>query len=289
MGKAKRFNLYDKAVSDSRKNVEFYGLERQKKSGITSSFRNQPASTQAGDSSSSSSSTSVGATTFTEIDLGTVSGSVNVDWDSGDKFRCVIDGNVTFSFINGPDTEGEYQQIILEVKQDATGGHTVSFADSFENDHAPLTALEAGAYNVWAFYQSGRSGTPIFSFNTYQTVALTYALSDELTPLSAASSTIPASVFRLPFPITLTGVRASLTTAGSGSVVRVDIHESGTTVLSTTLTIDAGEKTSTTAATPAVISDATLADDAEIELFMTARDSGNVATGLKVTLIGYIS
>ena len=69
-------------------------------------------------------------------------------------------------------------------------------------------------------------------------------------------------------------------------VMAVDINESGTTILSTKLTIDASEKTSTTAATPAVISDATLADDAEITIDIDGVGSTVAGAGLKVTFIG---
>jgi len=85
----------------------------------------------------------------------------------------------------------------------------------------------------------------------------------------------------------LTGVRASLSTAqASGSIFTVDINEGGTSVLSTKLTIDNTEKTSTTAATPAVISDTSIADDAEITIDIDQIGDGT-AKGLKVTLIGY--
>lgn len=60
--------------------------------------------------------------------------------------------------------------------------------------------------------------------------------------------------FRMPFTGTLTGVAMSCATAPTGSVLTVDINKNGTTMLSTKLTIDATEKTSTTAATAAVIS-----------------------------------
>ena len=53
---------------------------------------------------------------------------------------------------------------------------------------------------------------------------------------------------RMPFAMTLTGVRASVNTASSSGAPAVDINEEGTSVLSTKLTIDAGEKTSLTAA-----------------------------------------
>ena len=66
----------------------------------------------------------------------------------------------------------------------------------------------------------------------------------------------------------------------------MDINEAGTTVLSTKLTIDNTEKTSTTAATAAVISDTSLADDAEMTVDIDQIGDGT-AKGLKIVLIGY--
>ncbi len=73
--------------------------------------------------------------------------------------------------------------------------------------------------------------------------------------------------------------------AGGGSILTVNINESGTTILSTKLTIDNTEKTSTTADTAAVISDVNLADDAEITIDIDQVGDGT-AKGLKITLIG---
>ena len=95
--------------------------------------------------------------------------------------------------------------------------------------------------------------------------------------------------FRMPFAFTLTVVRASVTTAPTGSVLTVDINEGGTSILSTKLTIDASEKTSTTAATPAVISDTALADDAEITIDIDTVGSTIAGAGLKVYLIGTVA
>lgn len=94
------------------------------------------------------------------------------------------------------------------------------------------------------------------------------------------------AIFRMPYAFEITEVRASLGTAqGSGSILTVDINESGASILSTKLTIDNGEKTSTTASAPAVISDVLLADDAEISI--DVDQIGNAtARGLKVYLIG---
>lgn len=109
------------------------------------------------------------------------------------------------------------------------------------------------------------------------------ACSDETTALTAGAA---KTTFRVPKAITLTGVRASLTTAQtSGSTFTVDINASGTSILSTKLTIDNTEKTSTTAATAAVISDTSLADDEEVTVDIDQVGDGT-ATGLKVWLIG---
>ena len=107
--------------------------------------------------------------------------------------------------------------------------------------------------------------------------------SDETTALTTGTAKV---TFRMPYAFTVSGVRASLSTAqASGSILTVDINDSGTTILSTKLTIDNTEKTSTTAATPAVISDTALADDAEITIDIDQVGDGT-AKGLKVVLIG---
>ena len=90
----------------------------------------------------------------------------------------------------------------------------------------------------------------------------------------------------MPCAMIITDVRASLTTAqASGSIFTVDINESGTSILSTKLTIDNTEKTSVTATTPPVVSDTALADDAEITIDIDQIGDGT-AKGLKVTIIG---
>jgi hypothetical protein len=114
-------------------------------------------------------------------------------------------------------------------------------------------------------------------------IEIQLACSDETTALTAGTSKI---TFRTPCAMTVTSVRASLTTAQtSGSIFTVDINESGTSILSTKLTIDNTEKTSVTAATPAVISDSAFGDDREITIDIDQIGDGT-AKGLKVTIIG---
>lgn len=104
---------------------------------------------------------------------------------------------------------------------------------------------------------------------------------------TAITATTNKAYFRMPYAFTVTAVRASLFTAQStGNIFTVDINESGTSILSTKLTIDNTEKTSTTAATAAVISDTALADDAEITIDVD-QIGDSTAKGLVVEIIGY--
>jgi hypothetical protein len=119
--------------------------------------------------------------------------------------------------------------------------------------------------------------------DTRQAVEIQLAASDETTALTAGTAKV---TFRMPYAMTLTAVRASLTTAqASGSIFTVDINQSGSSVLGTKLTIDNTEKTSVTAATPATITTSPLTDDAEITIDIDQIGDGT-ATGLKITLIG---
>lgn len=111
------------------------------------------------------------------------------------------------------------------------------------------------------------------------------AASDETTALTTGTA---KATFRMPFAFTVTEVRASVTTAPTTSgTLTVDINEGGTSILSTKLTIDVTEKTSESAATPPVISDSSLADDAEMTIDIDAISGGATEAGLKVYIIGY--
>ena len=122
----------------------------------------------------------------------------------------------------------------------------------------------------------------VLSFRSFP-IDIQLACSDETTALTTGTAKI---TFRTPCAMTVTAVRASLTTAQtSGSIFTVDINEGGTSILSTKLTIDNTEKTSTTAATAPVISDTSLADDAEMTIDIDQIGDGT-AKGLKITITG---
>jgi len=117
-----------------------------------------------------------------------------------------------------------------------------------------------------------------------QTIAI--ACGDEVTATAAATAVV---TFHMPYAFTLTGIKAGVTTAPVGSVLTVDLNEAGSTCLTTKLTIDAGEKTSGTAATAPVIGGAgpALADNALMTIDVDGVGSSTAGAGLKVYLIGY--
>tara|TARA_E500000305_G_scaffold9378_1_gene6470 strand:+ start:5342 stop:6970 length:1629 start_codon:yes stop_codon:yes gene_type:complete len=119
-----------------------------------------------------------------------------------------------------------------------------------------------------------------------KTECIAIACSDETTDLEAG---VAKTTFHMPYAFTLTGVKAGVTTAPAGSVLTVDINEAGSTILTTKLTIDAGEKTSATAATAPVIGGAgpALAADALMTVDIDGVGSSTAGTGLKIYLIGY--
>jgi hypothetical protein len=115
--------------------------------------------------------------------------------------------------------------------------------------------------------------------------ALMFAVSDETTALTTGAAKV---TFRMPYAMTVTGLRANVNTAPTGTGIMVDINENGTSIMTTTkLYIDATEKTSLTAANTAVITDSSLADDAEMTIDIDLVGTGIAGAGLKVALLGY--
>lgn len=114
-----------------------------------------------------------------------------------------------------------------------------------------------------------------------------YAISDETTDLTTGTAKVTD---RMPCAFTVTGVRGVLSTVATGATLAtIDVNDSGTTILSTKLTFDASESTTTTAATPAVISDTAIANNAVITIDIDAVGNTTTGKGAKVWLDGYCS
>jgi hypothetical protein len=122
-----------------------------------------------------------------------------------------------------------------------------------------------------------------------KTEAIGIACGDETTVLSVADG---VTEFQLPYGFELTSVRATLTTAGTTSgVTTIDIEDDGASIFATLLTIDATEKTSTSAATAfdftASASSLTLGDGSVMKINVDVLSGGATEAGLKIWLIGY--
>ena len=156
---------------------------------------------------------------------------------------------------------------------DVVDGPDVLDEDDMTSDSATAVATQQ---SIKAYVD-----TEILAIPANETIVL--ACSDETTDLTTGGAAV---TFRMPFAMTVSEVRASVTTAPTGATIQVDVNEGGVSIFSTPVTIDVSEFTSTTAATPAVISDTALADDAEMTIDIDQIGSTVAGTGLKVTLIG---
>lgn len=148
---------------------------------------------------------------------------------------------------------------------------------------------EREAYNIGSTNQilQVKSGLPAWSSaagNIAPTLSFIVSLTAEDGDLTVADN---LAQIRMPFAFTLTEVRAFVNTAPTGAALTFDITEAGSTVLSTLLTIDVSEKTSESAATPPVISDSSLADDAIIGFNCDVIGSSTAGAGAKIMLIGH--
>lgn len=93
------------------------------------------------------------------------------------------------------------------------------------------------------------------------------------------------TTFHMPHKAELKEVVAGLVTAATGTTLfTVDLNDDGTSVFSTVVTLDASEKISTTAATPAVISNPTIAAYSLMTVDIDAIGSTLAGVGGKIYL-----
>lgn len=149
-----------------------------------------------------------------------------------------------------------------------------------------LVADTGAPFNRTAIYvkNSGTSGDwsdPFWVSGSPGRTGMVGAVSDEYTPIVVGTQKFTG---RQIGNFTLTEVRINCRDASSSGKVDVDVKVNGSSVFSTRVTIDAGEKTSTSAAIPAVIANALIPDDAEVTIDIVG--SGTGVTGLKFALIG---
>jgi len=185
-----------------------------------------------------------------------------------------------------------------QARANHTGTQTASTISDFDTEVSNNTDVTAntthktsnGSDHTYIDQDVTSGSTPTFTGTNFSGIpdsalsnpeeTLMVACSDETTDLTTGTAKI---TFRMPnYATTITGVGANVNTAPVGSTVTVDINEAGTTILSTKITIDASEKTSTTAATAPVISDSAIAADAEMTIDIDQIGSSTAGKGLKV-------
>ena len=180
------------------------------------------------------------------------------------------------------DTSYDYSSLVPAAFAQANAAFTSAnnSLDSWVRTQANSSYTQANSAFGAANSASSYANAAFLSANAAGNVYMTIALSDETTSITTGTGKI---TFRAPHAMTLNELpRASLATASTSGNPAIDINKNGTSIFSTTLTIDANEKTSVTAATPAVLSTTTFADDDEIT--MDIDTAGTDAKGLKVTL-----
>lgn len=166
------------------------------------------------------------------------------------------------------------------VASKATGAVSVSTSTTNWNNRAGYERLYQVVTNANGIgnYQDHR--------DLYKDVrqSIIVACSDESTDLTVGLSKV---TFRMPYAFTLLAIRGSLSTPATGStLLTVEVNVNGSPILSTPITFDSGEKTTATAATPPVISNSTIPDDAEVTIDITDVGDVTPGRGLKIAFIG---
>ena len=167
---------------------------------------------------------------------------------------------------------------------------TLPTADSVITTHGDIIygdssgdAVRLGAGTAGKFLTTqGTSSNPTY---TNPTLSFIVSLTAEDGDATVADD---LAQIRMPFAFELSELpRAFCNTAPTGANLQFEITEAGSTIFSTKLEIAATEKTSTTATTPCVLSDTTLADDAIISFNCDQIGSTVAGAGVKLVLIGY--
>ena len=135
------------------------------------------------------------------------------------------------------------------------------------------------------------SGLKGIMIGTVYESVFAYPLSDETSALTTGVKYVTEPA---PYTFTITDVIGGLTTAGTGAALfTFDIlledtapnTNTFTTIFSIKPTIDASEFTTTTAATPMVLSQTTVAKGKRLQLKIETLDTNGLARGAKIEIL----
>jgi hypothetical protein len=143
-----------------------------------------------------------------------------------------------------------------------------------------LVVLENAAKALFNNYR----GMEIIDPPSYEnTKVLVITVGDETTNITSGLAKV---TFHMPYEFSLIKVKAGLTTASSSGNPAIDLNDDGTSVFSTTLTIDATETFSDTATTPAVLTSNPKIIASGSVMTIDIDTAGTGAKGLKLYLVG---
>ena len=179
-----------------------------------------------------------------------------------------VDGSAEIGGSTGLGTSSPTQKLHVNGNARVTGAY-------YDSNNSPGTSGQVlSSTATGTDWIDAASGSGVISF----------AVSDETTDIATGTGNL---TMRMPHGMTLTEVRASVTTAPVGSTIIIDVNQNGSSIFTTDLlSIDAGEKTSTSAAISANITTSALTDDAEITIDIDQVGSTTAGSGLKIYLIG---
>jgi hypothetical protein len=160
-----------------------------------------------------------------------------------------------------------------QINQYATTASTIDESSYFDID-------QWDGVSAW----ESQKVPPSVMRKAFSTAPIQFAVTGTATDLTVSTFEIEVPI---PYGFYATEVRANLITAPTGADAIFDCKMNGVTMLSTLVTIDAGEKTSKTATTPAVISVPSLIDDNVLTVNCTQIGSTIAGAGLTFTINGY--
>lgn len=161
----------------------------------------------------------------------------------------------------------------------ATSATSATYAGGLSTTGSPVTVSTAAPPSAGQRLTATSSTAADWESDKVEIVVV---CSDETSDLTTGLK----RTFRMPCSMTLTSVLIEVNTAPTGSVIIVDAKEAGTTIFSTKPQIAISALDSYGGAVPGVISDSSLANRAEITIYLDQFGSTIAGKGLKVTFIG---
>lgn len=215
-------------------------------------------------------------------------------------------GTITSAYvlINDEGVTGSNETSTMSVRVNGTTDYTISSAITVDGN--PLTFSNAamsvpvvpGDYfeikwvtPTWATNPTtvrvhgilglSSPGTP-GSFGNQETMVV--AISDETSSITTGTAKV---TFHMPYAFNITKVKAGLTASSTSGAPAFDLNDDGVSVFSTTVTVDALEFFSDTAATPPVLTSTPVSVAAGSKMTIDIDTAGTGAKGAKLYIIGY--